>query len=170
MSFESINPFDQVRQSLNDATSREERSMIGQFLTPVSIADFMASLFKSAKKDVRILDPGAGAGVLFSALISKLVAQIKRPSSIEVVAYETDRTILPLLRDAIVRCSVLCEQNKVPFTGTIKEEDFIAAAISATEDSLFATPAKPSRSPFYPPNKKTWGYPYSGHALFQAWK
>jgi len=158
MSFESINPFDQVHQSFNAATSREERSLIGQFLTPVSIADFMASLFKSAKKDVRILDPGAGAGVLFSALISKLVAQIKRPSSIEVVAYETDKAILPLLRDAMARCSAICEQNKVPFTGIIKEEDFIVSAITETEESLFSKPVKRfTHAILNPPYKKING-------------
>ena len=158
MALESINSFDHVRLSFNAATSREERSQIGQFLTPLSIADFMASLFKPVTKDIRILDPGAGAGVLFSALISKLVAQKKRPSSIEVVAYETDKVILPLLRDAMARCAAICEQNKVPFTGIIKEEDFIASAITETEESLFSKPAKRfTHAILNPPYKKING-------------
>jgi len=50
MTTESLNKLDHVRQSFNAATSRSGRSEIGQFLTPVSIADFMSSLFEPRTK------------------------------------------------------------------------------------------------------------------------
>ena len=40
-----LNALDDVRRTVNSRTQRAERSDIGQFLTPVAIARFMASLF-----------------------------------------------------------------------------------------------------------------------------
>lgn len=169
MAIESLNMFDHVRHSFNAVTNREARSQIGQFLTPASIADFMASLFQSTTKEVRILDPGAGAGVLFASLINHLLRHKKKPSFIEVVAYETDRTILPFLCDTMERCKAVCEENHIPFTGTIKEEDFIAAAISETEESLFAKPFKPfTHAILNPPYKKINGDTETKTILYSA--
>jgi adenine-specific DNA-methyltransferase len=123
-------------------TSRTDRSQIGQFLTPTSIADFMSSLFEPGTKKVRILDPGAGAGVLFASCVEKLLSQKKRPLSIDVVAYETDTTILPHLQETMDWCEAQCATLNVLFSGVIREDDFIASAISETEESLFTAPAK----------------------------
>lgn len=74
MALESLNMLDHVRQSFNAVTSRTDRSQIGQFPTPSSIADFMSSLFETRTNEVRILDSGAGAGVLFTACVDKLLS------------------------------------------------------------------------------------------------
>ena len=158
MILESLNMLDHVRQSFNASTSRIDRSQIGQFLTPASIADFMSLLFESGTKEVRILDPGAGAGVLFAACVDKLLSQKKRPLSIEVVAYETDRLILPHLQATMDRCATLCESRNVSFNGIIKEDDFIVSAISETEESLFTVPGKRfTHAILNPPYKKING-------------
>jgi adenine-specific DNA-methyltransferase len=155
MTPESLNMLDHIRQSFNASTSRVERSQIGQFLTPSSIADFMSTLFENRTEEVRILAPGAGAGVLFAACVNKLLAQKKLPLSIEVIAYETDRAILPHLQETMDRCVALCSELDIPFLGTIKEENFIASAISATEESLFAVPGKRfTHAILNPPYKK----------------
>ncbi len=76
-----LNTLDHVRRTVNGRTQRTERSDIGQFLTPVAIARFMASLFAPNRLDhVRILDAGAGAGVLFSAYVEMLVSEAKTAS------------------------------------------------------------------------------------------
>ena len=142
MTLESLNMLDHVRQSFNASTSRIDRSQIGQFLTPASIADFMSSLFEAGTREVRILDPGAGAGVLFAACVDKLLSQKKRSLSIEVVAYETDRAILPYLQETMDRCAILCASRNVSFNGIIKEDDFIASAIAETVESLFSAPGR----------------------------
>ena len=68
MTEQSLNILDHVRLAVNGRAQRAERADIGQFLTPVAIARFMVSLFSPNRLDhVRILDAGAGAGVLFSA-------------------------------------------------------------------------------------------------------
>ncbi|MGV8057644.1 MAG: Eco57I restriction-modification methylase domain-containing protein [Smithellaceae bacterium] len=158
MTLESLNMLDHVRQAFNAATSRTARSQIGQFLTPSSIADFMSSLFQARTRDIRILDPGAGAGVLFAACVNKLLSEKRQPHSIEVVAYETDGVILPHLQETMDRCAALCKSRNVSFTGIIREDDFIASAISATEESLFAIPDKHfTHAILNPPYKKING-------------
>lgn len=152
---ESLHAFDNIRQTFNDETPRTERSLIGQFLTPATIAHFMASMFESTKGDVRILDPGAGTGVLFSAYIESLIAQKTRPCSIEVIAYETDRMILPHLEKTMRRCESLCKSVDINFYGTIKKEDYLLSAINETRETLFNKPSRPfTHIIMNPPYKK----------------
>jgi adenine-specific DNA-methyltransferase len=113
---------------------------MGQFLTPSTIARFMASMCETFPREVRILDPGAGAGVLFAALVDTLISRKNRPLSIEVVAYETDSAILPFLKETIKRCEALCTSNGIRFRGIVEHKDFVPDAIAETRDSLFVVP------------------------------
>lgn len=97
MTIELSNTLDAVRKSLNGSTARRERSKIGQFFTPAKNARFIASLFQQKRKAARILDPGAGTGVLFASLIETLIAEEHPPLSIIVVAYEIDKGVIPYL-------------------------------------------------------------------------
>ncbi len=67
MTVKLTNTLDGGRKSLNGTTDRSERSKIGLFFTPALIAQYMASLFQHMGLEVRILDPGAGVGVLFAS-------------------------------------------------------------------------------------------------------
>ncbi len=142
MILEPLSMFDHIRKSFNTATSRTDRSQIGQFLTPVVIAYFMSSILETEVQDVRILDPGAGMGVLFAACVETLISRKNRPLSIEVIAYETDQIILPYLKETVKRCESLCKASDVSFRGTIRVEDFVSTAIAETEKSLFVVPGK----------------------------
>jgi adenine-specific DNA-methyltransferase len=150
---------DQVRRTVNGRTQRADRSDIGQFLTPGAIARFMASLFAPNRLDhIRILDAGAGVGVLFSAYVETLVSEGRRPLSIEVVAYENDRAILPELVQTMECCEAACGQAGVAFHGEIREEDFVAAAIAQTEEGLFDGPGERfTHAILNPPYKKING-------------
>jgi adenine-specific DNA-methyltransferase len=150
-----MHTLDHVRKSFNSATSRDDRCGIGQFLTPVAIAQFMSSMFESGPQEVRILDPGAGAGVLFATCVETLISQEHRPLSITIVAYETDSTIQPYLEDTLKRCQSLCISNGIEFHGIIKREDFVSAAIRETRDFLFVVPiARFTHVILNPPYKK----------------
>jgi len=46
----------------------EERQELGQFFTPLEVARFMAKLARPGRSARRMLDPGAGVGLLASAL------------------------------------------------------------------------------------------------------
>ena len=155
MIIELMHTLDNVRKSFNISTSRADRSEIGQFLTPATIAQFMSSMFESGPQEVRILDPGAGAGVLFATCVETLISQEDRPLSIKVVAYEIDSTILPYLEDTLRHCQSLCISNGIKFHGIIKREDFVSAAITETRASLFVVPsARFTHVILNPPYKK----------------
>ncbi|MBI5181779.1 MAG: Eco57I restriction-modification methylase domain-containing protein [Nitrospirae bacterium] len=138
MTVELSNTLDIVRKSLNGSTCRRERSRIGQFFTPAMIARYMASLFERVVPNVRLLDPGAGTGVLFATSIEILVSRKHRPLSIEVVAYENDNHVLPYLKETMERCKIVCKDAGITFRGEIRAEDFIAAAIAQVDEGLFA--------------------------------
>ena len=158
MTAQFLNTLDDVRKSLNGGTIRSERSTIGQFLTPVAIARFMASLFESERENVRILDPGAGAGVLFAACVDALVSRRQDSLAIEVVAYENDRHILPELRKTMERCERTCKSAGIPFRGQIRAEDYIGVAIAHTEEGLFTDQGERfTHAILNPPYKKISG-------------
>ncbi|MBI5375745.1 MAG: Eco57I restriction-modification methylase domain-containing protein [Candidatus Schekmanbacteria bacterium] len=138
MKAELSNTLDITRKHINGNSCRQERSRIGQFLTPAKIAQFMASLFKQDREHVRILDSGAGVGVLFAACIEMLLLRKQRPLSIKVVAYENDKSVLPHLNETMLRCKSICKEADIPFLGEIRTEDFLTSAIAQTEDGLFA--------------------------------
>lgn len=125
--------------AFSKTTSRDDRSAIGQFLTPAPTARFMASLFERDVATVRILDPGAGSGSLFAALTERLISKPDRPKSIEVVAYETDRNIVPHLEETIELCQQLCDEADVAYRGTVRYDDFISTAVAQLNNGLFAT-------------------------------
>jgi adenine-specific DNA-methyltransferase len=141
---------------VNSRTQRAERSDIGQFLTPGAIARFMASMFAPNHLDhIRILDAGAGTGVLFSAYVEALASEGRWPLSIEVIAYENDRGILPELAQTMAQCEAACEKARIAFHGEMREEDFVAAAIAQTEEGLFTGPGERfTHAILNPPYKK----------------
>jgi adenine-specific DNA-methyltransferase len=138
MTVDLSNTLDIVHKSLNGATDRRERSKIGQFFTPAMIARYMSSLFQHAGPEVRILDPGAGAGVLFASFVETLVSRAEHPLSIVVVAYENDKGVLSYLKKTMERCRMICKAADISFRGEIRSEDFVASAIAQSDEGLFA--------------------------------
>lgn len=138
MTVELTDALDSLRQSLLGIAQRRERAKIGQFLTPAKIARFMASLFEQETDHVRILDPGAGTGVLFAACVDSIIARRKRPSSVQVVAYETDEGVLPHLRQTMECCESACTAAGINFCWDIRADDFVETVLHETEHCLFA--------------------------------
>jgi hypothetical protein len=61
-----------VAARVEPITSRQRKSLLGQFMTPPSVADFMVSLFTLPKSGaMRLLDAGAGHGRLTTAFIER---------------------------------------------------------------------------------------------------
>lgn len=75
------------------------RKNIGQFFTSKETAKFMTSLFNMPSKDqIKVLDPGAGSGILSAAVIEEIEKQCNKSSRVELTCYETDTDIIPLLQ------------------------------------------------------------------------
>ena len=89
---------DRVGQWYANAAPPEHKKQRGQYLTPVPVARFMAEWCHAAGWAVRVLDPGAGAGVLSCALCETLAARVDKPVQIELDAYETDPHLLGYLQ------------------------------------------------------------------------
>jgi adenine-specific DNA-methyltransferase len=82
---------DRVGRWYATLVSDDHKRRFGQYLTPVGVAMFMAMLYQSGvRQQFRMLDPGAGSGVLACALLEVLAFRKERPSSIELIAYEID--------------------------------------------------------------------------------
>lgn len=63
---------DSVRRQLSPETTPEYKTDLGQFLTPATVARFMASMFPpSNKQTCRLLDAGAGVGSLSCAFLDR---------------------------------------------------------------------------------------------------
>ncbi|MDE0646562.1 MAG: SAM-dependent methyltransferase [Synechococcus sp. SB0676_bin_10] len=80
--------------------ARTWKAQLGQFMTPATVARFMASLFSSSPLHTcRLLDPGAGMGALTCAFLDRWTAGGFGFASVEVTACEVDDH----LRDHLAR-------------------------------------------------------------------
>ena len=86
-----------------DAASQAE---LGQFFTPVAVARIMADLVRLPESGMfRVLDPGAGSGVLTAAVVDRL--RRERPDlQVVLTAVEADRTLWPVLADTLADCEM----------------------------------------------------------------
>jgi adenine-specific DNA-methyltransferase len=106
---------------------RKEKAQLGQFLTPVHVAELVASLFQPSSQaaHLRLLDPGAGIGSLSVAFVNWLVQQKCRPESVEIVAVERDDTLIPLLTETLRSCEGLAQQVRIPLRAHAIHADFL---------------------------------------------
>jgi len=92
-----------VAQRVEDSRSKRissitnnHKSLFGQYLTPASIASYMSRLlldYSDLSKNIKILDPGAGQGILAISLIELLKAE-KPNCELSLDVYEIDDSIL----------------------------------------------------------------------------
>jgi adenine-specific DNA-methyltransferase len=66
--------------------TRERKAALGQFLTPTPVADLMASFFEQNRRDIDLLDAGAGKGALTAAFVRSQCARLAKPHRIAVTA------------------------------------------------------------------------------------
>jgi adenine-specific DNA-methyltransferase len=115
---------------------------MGQFMTPAAIARFMASMFDAKQRSIRLLDAGAGVGSLSAAFVGEVCARDDHPEEIVVVTYEIDAALIEGLRATLAACALHCQRAGIAFRSEIRQEDFIAAGVSALRGGLFAAPTE----------------------------
>jgi adenine-specific DNA-methyltransferase len=103
---------------------RKER---GQIFTPPEVARFMVGLFSHFPTSLRLLDPGAGAGVLTAAICQR-VLELGEKRTLEVHLFENDPKVTALLALAMQRCSSVLESAGHCFRFFIHPDDFVACA------------------------------------------
>ena len=106
-------------------TLKNRKKELGQYFTPVEIAEFMANLAKSKKEQIKILDPGCGTGVLSCALVQELTAKNENLKEIELTAYETDVNIIGSTFFAYNHLYEWAASKGIILTYNIIQDDFI---------------------------------------------
>ncbi len=106
----------------------EENVRLGRLFTKKAEAELMMSFASlPEKKEVRLLDPGAGTGILSAAAI-ELAAKRGGVERILLTAYETDATFLPMLYDNLERIRKKCWHDyKVRLVSEVREESYLLA-------------------------------------------
>lgn len=125
-------------------TSDNHKTEHGQYLTPQAVAHFMAGMFNVHGPIVRVLDPGAGSGILSCAICEEL-AGVSGIQRIELVAYETETGLAGLLEDVLNNLQIALFDRGVELVYEILQDDFIltnAACIGTPQHSLFSNDSK----------------------------
>lgn len=108
----------------SNSSSKKERKKIGQFFTPPSVAKYMGSLMKTDKKEIRVLDPGAGTGMLTGSICQEALTN-HSIKSVHVDLYETDKNVIFFLIRNMKEIQDEMEQAGKSFSFNIIEENFI---------------------------------------------
>jgi len=131
-------------EAMNHLT-QEERKREGSHYTPALLADFVAEQICRAirssdlPKTVRVLDPAVGDGELLRSLLAKIAAANVR--SVEVTAFDTDRTALNLAKE---RISGLELHFPIAWRNT-SFLDFVLSEYALEEGPLFSVTAHEPR-------------------------
>lgn len=99
----------------------------GQFFTDASIASYMSSLFdfsSNKEESIKVLDAGAGAGVLTVALCLRALED-PTIKTVEAVLYEIDKEVLPLLEANLIEVENRYLEEGKRFSFSIRNTDFV---------------------------------------------
>jgi len=136
------------------------RKLKGQFFTPRQVSTYMAGLFEINHDVIRLLDPGAGTGILTAAFCERLLNN-ERTVELTIDAYENDPALLPLLRKTFEICKLELEAKGHVVDYHIYDQDFILSNDRYfTKPDLFTTNMEAtfydfaiSNPPYYKLNK-----------------
>lgn len=110
------------------AMDPDEQAALGQYFTPHQAALIIAGLPRIPQAGViKVLDPGAGSGMLTAALVDRICAENPH-AQIDVTAVEVDPSQHELLRETLEDTERLGN-----VTTRLVDEDFLAWALSTDE-------------------------------------
>lgn len=116
---------DTVRKRVGQQINPKRKSELGQFMTPLPVARFMASLFQpSTLQPMRLLDAGAGIGSLTGAFLDHVAAGGSPSGRVEVTAYEIDAKLRNILSQNLAEY-----QGKSDLGVSVHSSDFIEEAV-----------------------------------------
>lgn len=100
----------------------ERRRELAQFFTPLDVARFMASLARPDRSVRRLLDPGAGTGVLACALCEVLPF---RSSPVHLDAYEVDPALASICHTTLAYARRWLAERGTTLSFTIHQADYV---------------------------------------------
>lgn len=107
------------------------QGVLGQFFTPARAAALIAAMPQLLTRgELRVLDPGAGSGMLSAALVARVLDELP-DLRLHVVAVETDGAVLPHLRATLEDCAAV-GAGRVSFE--VIQTDFITSSTGMAVD------------------------------------
>lgn len=132
---------DLLRIAASLKQEQKQKGKLGQFLTPAPVAELMAGMFnKLDLPQISLLDAGAGVGSLLAAFVANLCQRKRRPTNLDIVAYEIDPFLIVYLHQTLKLCARECQIAGISFNYEIRDRDFIQDAVRLLELSLFDNP------------------------------
>lgn len=131
---------DKTGQDYAVKNATEHKKQFGQYLTPVSVADFMGSLIsKREQETLTIIDPGIGAGILACAVCENAVSKITGLNKINITGYEVDNGIIEYTERSLKNLKEWLNKQNIDCSYQIIREDFILnnSACIENENLLF---------------------------------
>lgn len=112
------------------------RKQLGQFLTPVEVARFMARQLGPIRSGYRVLDPAIGSGVLACAVIEQAISW---GQSLEfwLDGYEIDPELSQTAIEVLTRAAELAAEHGVIVHFRVCTDDFVLNSIPASQPYLF---------------------------------
>jgi adenine-specific DNA-methyltransferase len=134
---------DTYRYDANRQMDKRRKIELGQFLTPMSVAQLMASMLVCRDPIISLLDPCAGVGSLLAASVAELCRRAQLPKEIHITAYEIDSMLAVYLQDTLGLCEEMCRSAGILFTKEVRQTDFIENILTDTTANLFqSTPLR----------------------------
>lgn len=115
---------EQSRTATAEGLKPLRRSRLGQFFTPRPTAALLASMVPPPSGPWRLLDPGAGNGSLTAAVIARWLTE-GDAEEMEVVAYEIDEALVPVLRETLDVAKSLARHLGRRLSVDIRQADFV---------------------------------------------
>ncbi len=106
-------------------SSDARRVNAGQFFTPSTVAHYMATIADELGNGIHILDPGAGVGILASAICEKAIQQ--KINKIFITAYESDPVLYVLCRWMLTRTRDILNEYDIDISIELYQRDFVEA-------------------------------------------
>lgn len=127
----------------NFIASKEKKdlALMGQYFTPQNVAELMAKNFSeiTTTSAIKILDPGAGAGMLSCLLAEKISEWKHKPKQIEIIAYEIDKSLIPILKKSFGYLQDWLVRKKILLSFNIQNNDFVLENADILSQSLQQT-------------------------------
>lgn len=121
------------RFNLSAKLNPKQRSELGQFMTPATVARLMAGQFNNLSGHINLLDPGAGVGSLTAAFVERLLTNSNQVESCFITAYEVEASFIPSLQECLNHCCQALKNRGIKADYCLRNESFIG---SITENNL----------------------------------